>query len=186
MRAILWPVVLKELSYMNYFKHKKLELDDKEFQSFIKKQIGRINNLELIILKGHLLIEYLLNRAIETHSQFDRIDVLKMNFNFSHKVKICQILGVFHYRDDGILQQIIQLNQIRNNVAHTLEIDYNKLKGFLKGCTEESFDIQNDKEIVRLLKKIIPFLCGYLIGTVNAQIIIENGFKDIALEGKLR
>jgi ABC-type Zn uptake system ZnuABC Zn-binding protein ZnuA len=64
------------------FKTKTSNLDKEEFKTLIKKNIMKINNLDLIILKGHLLIEFLINKFLQSHSDDETLDISKENFQF--------------------------------------------------------------------------------------------------------
>lgn len=169
---------------MNLFKEKNIRLDKEEFQDLMVKQLQGINNLELIILKSHLLIEYLLNKFIETHSNSEEFQIKDTNFQFYQKLKICELFGIFTSKDDDILLQIILLNKIRNQVAHTLEIDKKLLQNFLKFNKElkaKYSDPNSNKAIISMIKNIIPYLCGYLVGQFEVQIKLENDLKKRGL-----
>ncbi len=79
---------------MKMFKTKTSNLDKEEFKTLIKKNIMKINNLDLIILKGHLLIEFLINKFLQPHSDDETLDISKENFQFHQKLKICKMFGI--------------------------------------------------------------------------------------------
>lgn len=68
-----------------------------------------------LVLKGHLVIEYLMNRIIE-YKISDSKNYLK--FKFSQKL---QLLDKNRLLTSNISQNIKRLNKFRNNFAHTLD-----------------------------------------------------------------
>ncbi len=86
------------------------------------KHLPRNANNELIILKGHLLIEELLSELI--NKRLKKTNPLKINLSnnmmFNQKLNICWALyGIFI--DVKIWDALKQLNNIRNSLAHSLE-----------------------------------------------------------------
>jgi hypothetical protein len=60
--------------------------------SLIKEHMPRSNDLELIILKGHILLEYILNQIINIKSD-NNIEIENTNFSFNQKIEILVILN---------------------------------------------------------------------------------------------
>lgn len=63
-------------------KHRKIL--DEEFEQLILSSINNLNDLELVILKGQILVEYALNKFIDDLSN-DNFYIHKENFQFSQK-----------------------------------------------------------------------------------------------------
>lgn len=96
----------------------------------IIKHLGTCRDFDNLILKGHLLIEHLLNEYILSESK-EKIDLKKMNFTFYQKLNICKILGLFSL-NKTIYKSIERLNSLRNSVTHRLEYDKDILSKFIE------------------------------------------------------
>lgn len=164
---------------MKIFKSKTSKLDKEEFKKLIKLNIIKVNNLDLIILKGHLLIEFLINKFLQSHSDDETLDISKENFQFHQKLKICKMFGILYSDEDYISEQINLVNKLRNNVAHRLEIDYNTINQ-IKSYYSDSENIVSEKELIKFLKYVIQNICFQLIGRFEAGIYLENELKERA------
>jgi hypothetical protein len=102
-----------------------IDFDNKELAG---KQIGellfdRLNEIDIVIIKCHLLTEYSLNYYIETKSN-NREPIHKSRFSFSNKIKIAKLFGLFDSLNSKELETFINdINSLRNQVAHNLEYD---------------------------------------------------------------
>jgi len=67
-------------------------ITDIEYRKMLLKELNNINDLELLILKGHVLIEFSLNKFINDIND-DGIDVDKSNFSFYTKIHVAELLG---------------------------------------------------------------------------------------------
>ncbi|WP_152609741.1 hypothetical protein [Geobacter anodireducens] len=85
-------------------------------------QLGRVNNIELILLKGHLLLEVAMNNAI---SKFSKRKVVKCkDLSFSKKLKVLESLQPYIHSDlKQALLHLEQLNRLRNRLAHEFMFD---------------------------------------------------------------
>jgi hypothetical protein len=96
-----------------------IELHDKHF-------IG-LTDISIIVLKGHLLVEQLLNSLLsrECHSPGE---LRKIRLRFPQKVALVKAIVFLPFPDElwGFLELI---NQLRNDIAHELEPEF---KGHLK------------------------------------------------------
>ena len=78
-----------------------------------------------VILKGHLLVEYLINKIIEQkHATPDKILEKSRNFTFSKKLHLVHSMGLLpHY----LFENINRINRLRNKLAHSLTFDLDKV-----------------------------------------------------------
>lgn len=79
-------------------------------------------DLVLLVLKGHLVVEQLLNHYIDVVSPNPKPILELSRLGFSMRVRIAQSL--YHHDDDIdkiLWTPIRQLNQLRNSIAHELE-----------------------------------------------------------------
>jgi len=143
-------------------------LDSIDFPTFIKKHFHGIKNVDLTILKMHLIIEYALTVSID---KLSKEDVTKDNrLTFFQKVKVCKALGLF-VGDHSLMDQINDVNQIRNELAHTLDFDKKILSKFY-GYDRSKF--KNEKAEVNQLKMTTYWVFGRIVGILNFMIDINN------------
>ncbi|MBS1600607.1 MAG: hypothetical protein JST75_20450 [Bacteroidetes bacterium] len=148
----------------------EIKIDADEFRDFIIKQLEGIENVELFILKGHILIEYALNKYIDSFSQHDE-SFEDARFGFASKIQICKILGLFFGNvNDNLERQLLIINKIRNQIAHTLDFEerllldlYNLSAGEIDELAKYS---KQDKGLV-MLHDIIPWICGNIMGRLK-------------------
>ena len=100
-------------------------LTNGEWLQLMLDHIGKAKDNETIILKGHLLMEYVLNGWIE-RSNVDLTDAYK-GFSFSHKLKM---FSIFCHTE--LIDEMRQLNKLRNNIAHTLEYNESDVDKFIE------------------------------------------------------
>lgn len=155
-------------------KHKKI--DDSEFEELILREITPITDMQLLILKGHILVEYAMNKFIDdcTDKSFD---VYKENFQFSHKIKLSKALGLFSGSRFPYLENAILIfNKIRNSIAHYLKHDEAELGRLILIYKKPLIDltlINEDSSDLEIFKQIIPTICGTIVG-------IKQGKQKIA------
>lgn len=147
---------------------RELEKLSRNIQEFLKNQIPKSKNLDLVILKCHLLIEYMMDQLINLFSKH-KIDITKERFTFYQKISLLHILGF--PADPTILPSIEIINKLRNQVAHTLSIDRGLIDTLLKiNCEDpDSFRTPNDNERAGGIKSITKFICGALMGIIEAH-----------------
>jgi len=158
---------MRDIDYVTIEDRKRRiqELQDKTV-NMIKKHIPRSRNLELVILKCHLLIEYMLDEFIDLMAPTE--GALKNDkFGFKQKVIIIHMLG-FPW-DPTTLPSIELFNQIRNQIAHNLEINRKKIDELIRLNTEGPYPKQdiNDIDRIRALKSITSFICGCILGSIE-------------------
>lgn len=103
---------------MNANKIRNLTLD--KFHEFTESQLAEINDLELLIIKGHILVEYTINCYLEAISNSTNSDFFNENFSFSNKIKIIKHFGNLGDENDNLIKELTILNRIRNDIAHSL------------------------------------------------------------------
>ena len=95
------------------------------FEQFTK-HLEKIDELTLIVLKGHLILEEGLERIIKLHV-FNGQYIEDARFQFYKKVQIARSLAL---RKDkhGIWDLILAINGLRNKLAHSLDVEVRKKK----------------------------------------------------------
>ncbi len=141
------------------------KMSDPEFENLLLNELDNIEDLELLIIKGHILIEYSLNKFINDVND-GGINIDKTSFTFHNKITISELLGLFK-RVDSLKQSIIDVNKLRNQIAHTLSYEKKLLKKLIEifieidepnsGIFKENSDFQN-------FYNIVIAICGLIIG----------------------
>jgi len=116
----------------------------------------------VVILRGHLLIEELLDNIISLHLK--KPSALKdARLTFFQKMRLVQ--GLLGYgKDDSTLKTIKALNKLRNQISHRLPDDtlINKMNPVLQEMFEDDYD-QIPEDIYsksKALRKGIIFHCA--------------------------
>jgi hypothetical protein len=102
-------------------------LAEKYFDQYKKRQeqyfkhIKSRKDLDLIILKGHLLIEDRMNQVFKK-TLGERIFQKALNFNFANKIVLLHVLSKADQSFDPFFNAIERLNALRNDLGHHLEV----------------------------------------------------------------
>jgi hypothetical protein len=139
----------------------KIEADADMWTQKVNKVLHNdFNELELYILKSHLLLEYELNKYIEIRTK-KRLSMEKAGFTFATKMKILKMLGCFE--DEGVynyLEEFLKtLNIIRNQIAHTFSFDKKVLNRLSKICKNINPDREFGSE-----RAMIDYVVSYFAG----------------------
>lgn len=165
-------------------KHQKIK--DEEFKSIIEAQIHAIDDLQLLILKGHILVEYAMNKFINDLTE-DSFDIYKENFHFAQKIKLCKALGLFESTVYPLEETMTTLNKIRNSIAHYLEYDIeeiNKLFSIFKKMSKDVRPIGNHLNEIEIMKELVPAICGLTMGIKLEKQRIER-FNECILSNEM-
>ena len=168
------PYMVSENDYFTRTeKRELLEEFINNFEKLLKNELPKARRLDLVILKCHIIIEYVLNKYIEFRC-ISKTDVSKERFTFSQKISLVHMFG--NFSNPTIIPSIEVINKLRNKVAHTLEIDNNLIDDLIKINSPEDIDVKSltDNEKAKSIKRITSSLCNFLIGTTISQIEFEN------------
>jgi hypothetical protein len=151
---------------------KTKEISDKEYQDLLFSELDNITDLELLILKGHILVEYSLNKFINEVNN-GGVDIDKINFTFHKKITIAEILGLFN-KKDFLKQSIVDINKLRNQIAHTLTYEEKLLKGLIKGFVEmdkpDDTGIHEESSDFSNFYNILIAICATIMGKKLAAV----------------
>jgi hypothetical protein len=164
---------------------KELELSGAEFRSFILSNLMPISDIQLLIIKGHILIEYSLNKYISRCSS-GSFDINSTSFSFFNTIQIADALGLFlESEPDTLKEQIKIISTLRNEIAHQMSFNKNEIKSlintFLSDTTISNI-IKKKKSDLDILKSIIVFICGQVNGRMEAQVQINKMTRSILSE----
>lgn len=145
---------------------KNNKVPDEDFGRFIYEKINVITDIQLLILKGHVLIEYSLNKFIKDCSEID--DKELDEFTFYKKIKLAKMLGLFwKLKKDNLEKKVLDINRLRNQIAHDLSYDkklIEKLIGYYLDDSDFSHLIKIENSELENLHHVIPSICGDIIG----------------------
>lgn len=79
--------------------------------------VGYHPNTFTVVLTGHFLVEYLIDKII-----FSRCKNAKKMSDYSFSIKL-EFLNSMNLLPDDLYKNVKKLNQIRNKIVHTLEIN---------------------------------------------------------------
>ncbi len=131
-------------------------------------------NLELLILKCHVIIEFALEsyiRALSAATMTDR----ELKLTFEEKTNVAYMMGL-GIKDPLLLPSIELLNRIRNDIAHRLTVDEKKLDELIRINSDQYHEKHTFTlgERLRGLKSITWCSCGMIIGLMEGQVLAEN------------
>ncbi|QKZ13775.1 hypothetical protein [Spirosoma sp. KUDC1026] len=169
---------------MNYLKTKKV-VDAKANRTFVVEELEKIFNIELLLVRGQILIEYVFTSFIENYSTEDdyRLDD---KFPFYSKFQICRLLGLYTEKDTALIEQINVINKMRNDIAHKLTFDRTLLPNLYKhhnGLKQEvkKKKLKGEAKDRYMLVMIFGSLCGNFSGRAAAVNTVHNTISDFVL-----
>ena len=132
----------------------------------LEQHLFQLKEIELIVLKGHLIFEEGLNEFLACFvNDIERL--LKIGFPFERKVALLSCLVPKQMANDEIWEQLREINRLRNKLAHNLR--FSQYEGQLKQWATEVLGY-NPKTIKRTLTyrnsvvKAFVLLSGKLTG----------------------
>lgn len=140
-------------------------LNIEEFRKFINEQLLAINSFELMILKGHTLIEYTINLYINSISQKNNPDFCDGNTTFSSKLKILENFGKnIGNIDVNFFEELNMLNKLRNEIAHKLKYNEQLIQNIyaLLSKKDSSFTKNDFKDEITKFGCALAFMIGYI------------------------
>lgn len=94
-----------------------------QFDEFCSSELSGITDIQLLILKGHIIVEYTLNCYLEAISKSDDTDFFHENFSFIDKIKILKHFGELGDKNENLIKELTLLNKLRNEIAHSLKFN---------------------------------------------------------------
>ena len=137
---------------------------------FKKHFVTAGEDLQAVVLKGHLLIERHLTGLLE-HYCHDPTYLTEAKLQFSQKVSLVRAIVYFPF-EDNFWGAMRLLNQLRNDLAH--ELEPKKLDEHLAAVRILAEALQKNtpegyaKEDLKVPAKSIAYLCSFWIGFLTA------------------
>jgi hypothetical protein len=147
---------------------KEIEKVSKSLEELVKKVFPRTQNLEYVILKAHLIVEHALAQYIRCFA-ITAVSISDIRFSFTQKLEVAYLLG-FGANDPTLLPTVERLNKVRNQVAHTFNLDRVALDEMLQINHEDYTDFKpkDDRERIRCLRWICIYVCAWTAGNIEA------------------
>jgi hypothetical protein len=149
-----------------------LELDSYIAESFIDTS----NDVELVILKGHMLVEYTINLAIEKLA-FRKASAI-IDLQFSTKLLFAEALGLFEGETGNMFcEQIRSLTKMRNDIAHRLNFNNEHFLTIIKHYPTLKAHLEQPTPGTSTglcLNHIVTLICGYVLGRLKVKIAVNE------------
>jgi len=151
-----------------------MKFDAKAIAQKHEKEFGVFKNttrdVDLLVLKGHLLVEQFLTSLIESYCW--KPDFLEdARLSFFNKVKLARCFVMHPMHDDSIWDNVECLNRLRNELAHKWKIEKreNLIRNFLTYRAKEQekvdpsgIDLRTDERCAEEVSRSIAWLIGQL------------------------
>jgi len=139
-----------------------------EIEEKLKSHLPHSRNLELVVLKCHLLIEFMFNQYIDLIAPTEGV-LESERFTFKQKESLVHMLGF--PSDPLFFPSIDLLNTIRNSVAHTMSIDRKKIDHLIQinSGNPDQVEKLTDSKRISALKSITKYLCLMILGPIEAK-----------------
>lgn len=136
---------------MDKYKEIESELIDCVDTDFITKHLVKCKTIDILIIKGHLVIEHSINEFINKNALIDN-NISKSRFSFYDKIEISKLFGLFSW-NDKLENQLKSFNKLRNSLAHSLNYNSDLLDDFINSIDKDVFNkilkqIYTDDEII--------------------------------------
>lgn len=136
-----------------------------KLDKFIFNELTNINDIDLLILKGHIFIEFMLDKYIEALSNYKDTDFSKENFTFAQKIKIIKHFGTIGSTEYNFNKELMLLNILRNNIAHDLTYNKSHLELLFKELDKKNSTIlERYSESRDRFIASIAFIYGTILG----------------------
>lgn len=145
------------------------DYSENEFGHFLTNELSQLNDITLVLLKGHLFTEFAINCYLESLSQANKSNFFKENFNYSTKLSMLVHFGKFENEGTLILESIKHLNKLRNGIAHSLDVNEQLIHEFFatlgKALPPNVGVFRNvNVDIPLRLTSGISIICGIIFG----------------------
>lgn len=98
-------------------------MDSEQVFDALKKHLRNTDDIELILLKGHLVLEQVINELLSAHITSEK-RLNSLNLQFAKKVELLAALEhQNNYLINEYIPQLREINRIRNKLAHKLDFD---------------------------------------------------------------
>jgi len=139
----------------------------------ITEILNKIDNDELLLLKGHLLLEeFILNRLV---LEFGDKVVKRLDLTFQKKVIL--FAGVSkHDLNDDLIKLILDINSARNKFAHHLDSEPRALilDIIQKAYGDLPKTITRKSTYINALRKVFYYMLGQITGVTEMHLVLKK------------
>lgn len=149
-----------------------------DFKQFVIDHLSNCNSVELTILKGHILIEYMLNHFIDKVTE-EKVDFESNRFSFSQKIYLAELLGI---KSKEINDQINLVNKLRNDIAHRLTYNKQHLGTLLSNIGKKYptiIELKKSQNITIATVGAMTWICANIYAQIESQVKRRNITKDL-------
>ena len=140
----------------------------KDVQQRFEEQLRYVDEAALVVLKGHLLIEEMLDSIISTfvfHGEF----IEKANLSFWQKVAIARSMSLDEHQNE-MWDIALKLNALRNDLAHALDSPARAKK--TQAIVDSYFQLADDAPDFEKQKGVddhivLMFAVGFFLGFLS-------------------
>ena len=137
------------------------------------------NDITLITLKGHLIIEEVLYEILKSHCTFPKY-LEKTKLSFAQLANLTRSLINLPLQEI-VFPAILKLNSLRNNLAHNLDSD--KADKLIRETVDLCFNKENRKEFSNdSLDKQLKYAIGYMLGQLSILGAVSETFEKQLLK----
>ena len=145
--------------------------EESDFEKLIQESLESLEDVELILLKGHLVIEQLLTELLEqTLNEPERLKSIKPMF--AKKLEFYLAISGNSIISEGLEVILKDLNSLRNKLAHNLKHPNfnNLLTDWVQRAARQRIEDANDPEIIKQqLITAVSFISAFLSGAIDAE-----------------
>lgn len=142
----------------------------KNLEKLLKENLESLEDVELILLKGHLVVEQILTELLE-QSLKEPKRLKTMNLMFAKKLEIYLSISGNGIISEGLEEILKDLNALRNKLAHDLKHpQFNQmLTDWVQRTAKERIENLNDPKIIKQqLIKAVSYILAFLSGAILA------------------
>jgi hypothetical protein len=150
-------------------------MESSEAFNSLEGHLKSTDEIDLVVLRGHLILEQCLNALLVQWISTERLP--KLNLNFARKLELYVALQEPRQHWPEEIAHLRELNRIRNKLAHQLpsklghHVDVKKWACAVVGYTPKSIDRRATYRSTVL--KAFYLLTGYLAGAASMQAAIK-------------
>ncbi len=156
-----------------------VEMDEYDYESAMKEYVSRSQNLDVVILKGHLILEEQMERFISAYMKRPS-EYFNNSPSFSQKLILCRALWSSDYPWDFV----VKLNKLRNKLIHNLQenretLVYEFIKDFYKEHSDPDYHhlihkTMPKQKLLQHMKRSLYFMIGLLNGMTSGYLTSKN------------
>lgn len=142
-----------------------------DLQNKFINEVRYVDDTAQIVLKGHLVIEDLMNKAIENFV-FHAEKIEEARLQFHQKIMICKSMSLSNC-NDNMWNLLKQINNVRNSLSHSLDSDrrFKAIKSL-----QSNYDQEFDKESRNI--KGMSDEAGLCIASISGVLGFLHSFLD--------